>query len=61
MKYLKTIPLTFALGFGGSALFIDSDPNLLKAKFSFVIGMILISVGATIFDDIREIKNKFGK
>lgn len=56
MKYLKTIPLTFALGFGGSALFTDSDPNLLKAKFSFVIGMIIFSIGANIIDEYLEIK-----
>lgn len=56
MKYLKTIPLTFALGFGGSALFTDSDPNLLKAKFALVIGMIIISIGANIIDEYLEIR-----
>lgn len=61
MKKLKTLPLFFALGFGGTSWFIDSNPDLIKVKFGVVLFMILISVGATIFDDIREIKNKFGK
>jgi hypothetical protein len=60
MKNLKILPLVFSLGFGGTSLLIDSNPDLIKAKFGVVMFMILISAGATIFDDIPKIKNKFG-
>ena len=55
MKYLKTLPLAFALGFGGTSLFTDTDPNVIKGKFTFVIVMILISVVVSMTDDFRKI------
>lgn len=58
MKYLKTIPLSFSLGFGTPSLFIDTDINVIKRKFAVVIGMMFISIIAYFVDEYRKQKNK---
>jgi hypothetical protein len=55
MKHLKIVPLVFALGFGATSLFIDTDPTVIKGKFTFVMIMVLISVVANMTDDFRKI------
>jgi hypothetical protein len=54
MKYLKTIPLSFALGFGTSSLFIDTNPGVIKGKFTFVMIMVGISVIAGMVGEYRN-------
>jgi len=56
MKYLKTIPLSFALGFGTLSLFIDTNPDVIKGKFTFVMVMMGISVIAGMVDEYRKSK-----
>jgi hypothetical protein len=61
MKYLKTIPLSFALGFGTPSLFIDTNPDVIKGKFIFVMIMVGISVIAGMVDEYRKMKIKIKK
>jgi hypothetical protein len=56
MKYLKTIPLSFALGYGTTTLFIDTNPDAIKGKFIFVMFMVGISVIAGLVDEYRKSK-----
>ncbi len=56
MKYLKTIPLSFALGYGTPAVFIDTNPDVIKGKFTFVMIMIGVSVIAGMVDEYRKSK-----
>jgi UDP-N-acetylmuramyl pentapeptide phosphotransferase/UDP-N-acetylglucosamine-1-phosphate transferase len=61
MKYLKTIPLSFALGFGITTLFIDTNPDVIKGKFTLVMIMVGVSVIAGMVDDYRKRKSKLKK
>lgn len=37
MENLRKLLLSFALGFGGTSIIIDTNPDVIQAKFGFVL------------------------
>lgn len=61
MENLRKLLLSFALGFGGTAIIIDTNPDVIQAKFGFVLAIMLVIGISLIYDRYKKSKKDLDK
>lgn len=61
MENLRKLLLSFALGFGGTAIIFDTNPDIILFKFKAVMVIIFISTLSLIYDSYRKSKKDLDK
>jgi hypothetical protein len=61
MESFRNILLSFTLGFGTISLLVDTNPDVIQAKFTAIMAIILITVLSLIYDSYKKSKKDLDK
>jgi hypothetical protein len=61
MESFRNILLSFTLGFGTISLLVDTNPDVIQAKFTAIMAIILITVLSSVYETHKKSKKDLDK